>query len=233
MATTGIRKIRNMVDKVGEGDLSGAQDAFDAAVMARREAQMANYKTHLAQNAFQPPESHPGQDTGITGEPGEVDEDKAYDDAVAAATDAHAKGNVKKSKAIMKNASAKERQRRDNIKNWGKESVDEQRPSQKKIRKMSYVDQATQAHVDGDFKKRDAILKAGAAARKKKEAQNSEYVPQGDELDELTLTNPFKKKKTPEQRGALGSQPGYKLGKRTGHDETPVKTPASRIGRRD
>ena len=68
MATTGIRKIRNMVDKVGEGDLSGAQDAFDAAVMARREAQMANYKTHLAQNAFQP-------DTGITGAPEEVEEE--------------------------------------------------------------------------------------------------------------------------------------------------------------
>ena len=36
MATTGIRKIRNMVDKVGDGDLAGAQDAFDAAVVATR-----------------------------------------------------------------------------------------------------------------------------------------------------------------------------------------------------
>ena len=75
MATTGIRKIRNMVDKVGEGDLSGAQDAFDAAVMARREAQITNYKTHLAQNAFQPPEVNPGTDTGITGAPEEVEEE--------------------------------------------------------------------------------------------------------------------------------------------------------------
>ena len=48
MATTGIRKIRNMVDKVGDGDLAGAQDAFDAAVIARREAQIANYKTSIA-----------------------------------------------------------------------------------------------------------------------------------------------------------------------------------------
>ena len=122
MTTAGIRKIRNMVDKVGEGDLAGAQDAFDTAVMARREAQIKDYKTILAQNSFQPPESHPGQDTGITGAPDEVDEDKAYDKAVDDATMAHAAGNVKKSKAIMKNASAKERQRRDNIKNWGKES---------------------------------------------------------------------------------------------------------------
>ena len=75
MATTGIRKIKNMVDKVGEGDLAGAHDAFDAAVMARREAQVANYKTTIAQNSFQPPEPHPGSDTGITGEPGEVEEE--------------------------------------------------------------------------------------------------------------------------------------------------------------
>ena len=75
MATTGIRKIRNMVDKVGNGDLAGAQDAFDAAVMARREAQIANYKSTIAQNSFQPPESHPGSDTGITGVPEEVEEE--------------------------------------------------------------------------------------------------------------------------------------------------------------
>ena len=75
MATTGIRKIRNMVDKVGEGDLTAAQDAFDAAVMARREAEIANYKTSIAQNSFQPPEPHPGADTGITGDPAEVKEE--------------------------------------------------------------------------------------------------------------------------------------------------------------
>ena len=75
MATSGIRKIRNMVDKVGNGDLAGAQDAFDAAVMARREAQIANYKSTIAQNSFQPPESHPGSDTGITGAPEEVEEE--------------------------------------------------------------------------------------------------------------------------------------------------------------
>ena len=73
MATTGIRKVRNMVDKVGEGDLAGAQDAFDTAVVARREAQVANYKTTIAQNSFQPPEANPGQDTGITGAPSEVE----------------------------------------------------------------------------------------------------------------------------------------------------------------
>ena len=75
MATTGIRKIRNMVDKVGEGDLAGAESAFDAAIAARRQAQVSNYKTHLAQNSFQPPEPSPGHDTGITGAPEEVGEE--------------------------------------------------------------------------------------------------------------------------------------------------------------
>ena len=64
-----------MVDKVGDGDLAGAQDAFDAAVVARREAQMANYKTSIAQNSFQPPEPNPGEYTGITGHPAEVEEE--------------------------------------------------------------------------------------------------------------------------------------------------------------
>ena len=75
MATTGIRKIKNMVDKVGEGDLAAAHDAFDAAIMARREAEVANFKTNIAQNSFQPPEPHPGSDTGITGAPEEVKEE--------------------------------------------------------------------------------------------------------------------------------------------------------------
>ena len=75
MATTGIRKIKNMVDKVGEGDLAAAHDAFDAAIMARREAEVANFKTNIAQNSFQPPEPHPGSDTGITGAPEEVEEE--------------------------------------------------------------------------------------------------------------------------------------------------------------
>ena len=43
--------------------------------MARREAQIANYKTTIAQNSFQPPEPHPGSDTGITGAPEEVEEE--------------------------------------------------------------------------------------------------------------------------------------------------------------
>ena len=63
-----------MINKVGEGDFAAAEVAFDAALAARREDQVANYKTTIAQNSFQPPEPHPGQDTGITGAPAEVEE---------------------------------------------------------------------------------------------------------------------------------------------------------------
>ena len=63
-----------MINKVGEGDFAGAEVAFDAALEARREAQIANYKTTIAQNSFQPPEPNPGQDTGITGAPAEAEE---------------------------------------------------------------------------------------------------------------------------------------------------------------
>ena len=63
-----------MINRVGEGDFAAAEVAFDAAIQARREAQVANYKTNIAQNSFQPPEPHPGSDTGITGAPAEVEE---------------------------------------------------------------------------------------------------------------------------------------------------------------
>ncbi len=68
------KNIKRMVNRVGEGDFAGAEVAFDAAIQARREAQIANYKTNIAQNSFQPPEPNPGQDTGITGAPAEAEE---------------------------------------------------------------------------------------------------------------------------------------------------------------
>ena len=68
------KNIKRMVNKVGEGDFAAAEVAFDAAIQALREAQVANYKTAIAQNSFQPPEVSPGHDTGITGDPAEVEE---------------------------------------------------------------------------------------------------------------------------------------------------------------
>ena len=93
------KNIKRMINNVGEGDFAAAQVAFDAALVARRESQIANYKTTIAQNSFQPPEPHPGQDTGITGAPDEIGEALS---AVDQATMAHAKGDIAKSKAILK-----------------------------------------------------------------------------------------------------------------------------------
>ena len=75
MATTGIRKIRNMVDNVSDGDLASAADAFDAAVQDKVTAHIANYKSVVAQNSFELPEPTAGIDTGITGAPEEVEEE--------------------------------------------------------------------------------------------------------------------------------------------------------------
>ena len=63
-----------MINKVGDGDFAAAEVAFDAAIQAPRESKISNYKTNIAQNSFQPPETHPGQDTGITGAPAEAEE---------------------------------------------------------------------------------------------------------------------------------------------------------------
>ena len=68
------KNIKRMINRVGAGDFAAAEVAFDAAIQARREAQVANYKTNIAQNSFQPPEPNPGQDTGISGAPAEVEE---------------------------------------------------------------------------------------------------------------------------------------------------------------
>ena len=42
------KNIKRMINKVGDGDFAAAEVAFDAAVGARREAQIANYKTTIA-----------------------------------------------------------------------------------------------------------------------------------------------------------------------------------------
>ena len=73
--------VRDMVDAVTVGDLSAANDAFDTLVAAKREHSWANAKHDLARTAFEydtviAPEVDPTPvDTGITGDPAEVEED--------------------------------------------------------------------------------------------------------------------------------------------------------------
>ena len=114
--------LKKMIDNVADGDMVAAGDAFMAAADARRSEAWQQAKTDYAQRAFK--EVDLGQvtsgiDTGITGHPDEVDE---------------------------------------------------QRPSAAEVRKMSGVDQATQAHVSGNIEKRDAILKNRAKAKAKEKA---------------------------------------------------------------
>ena len=73
--------VRDMVDAVTVGDLSAANDAFDTLVAAKREHEWTNAKHDLARTAFEyetiiAPEVDPTPiDTGITGDPAEVEED--------------------------------------------------------------------------------------------------------------------------------------------------------------
>ena len=114
--------LKQMIDHVADGDMAAAGDAFMAAAEERRSDAWQQAKIDYAQRAFKEVDLgpvSPGQDTGITGHPDEVDE---------------------------------------------------QRPSAAEVRKMSGVDQATQAHVSGDIEKRDAILAARAKAKAKEKA---------------------------------------------------------------
>ena len=72
--------VRDMVDAVTAGDLSAANDAFDALVAAKRDHEWVNAKHDLARTAFEydtviAPEVDPTPvDTGITGDPAELEE---------------------------------------------------------------------------------------------------------------------------------------------------------------
>ena len=72
--------VRDMVDAVTAGDLSAAGDAFDTLVSAKRDHEWVNAKHDLARTAFEydtvvAPEVDPTPvDTGITGDPAELEE---------------------------------------------------------------------------------------------------------------------------------------------------------------
>ena len=72
------KSVKDMVDSITTGDLSAANDAFDAILTAKREAQWANNKQDFARTAFEPVAKPTGEpvDTGITGDPAEVEEEE-------------------------------------------------------------------------------------------------------------------------------------------------------------
>ncbi len=161
--------LRQMINNIAEGDMAAAGDAFMAAAESRRSDAWVQAKTDYAQRAFKEVDLGPvsaGQDTGIYGDPAEVDEAEKLS-GVDQATMAHVKGDIEKRDAILKNRAKHKAKERDAARAAAKKPVDEQRPSASEIRKMSGVDQATQAHVSGNIEKRDAILKTRAKAKAK------------------------------------------------------------------
>ena len=71
------KNLKNMIDDVADGDMAAAGDAFNAAADARRADTWKQAKIDYAQRAFKEVDLGPvsaGQDTGITGDPAEVED---------------------------------------------------------------------------------------------------------------------------------------------------------------
>ena len=69
--------LRQMINNIAEGDMAAAGDAFMAAAESRRSDAWVQAKTDYAQRAFKEVDLGPvsaGQDTGITGDPAEVED---------------------------------------------------------------------------------------------------------------------------------------------------------------
>ena len=72
------KNLKKMIDNVADGDMAAAGDAFMAAADARRGEAWQQAKIDYAQRAFTEIDLgpiSPGQDTGITGDPAEVEEE--------------------------------------------------------------------------------------------------------------------------------------------------------------
>ena len=71
------KSLRKMIDNVADGDMAAAGDAFNAAADAARADAWKQAKIDYAQRAFKEVDLGPvsaGQDTGITGDPAEVED---------------------------------------------------------------------------------------------------------------------------------------------------------------
>lgn len=82
-----MSEVKGMVDGIIAGDLTAATASFNAALDAKRTAEWENVKTHFANTAFETPEIEtvplPGEtagiDTGITGDPAELEAQEPVD----------------------------------------------------------------------------------------------------------------------------------------------------------
>ena len=71
------KNLKKMIDNVADGDMAAAGDAFMAAADSRRSDAWKQAKIDYAQNAFKEVDLGQvtsGVDTGITGDPAEVED---------------------------------------------------------------------------------------------------------------------------------------------------------------
>ena len=71
------KTVKDMVDSITTGDLSAANDAFDEILAAKRASGWEDAKKDYARTAFDTPVEEPTAepvDTGITGDPAELEE---------------------------------------------------------------------------------------------------------------------------------------------------------------
>ena len=72
------KNLKKMIDNVADGDMAAAGDAWNAAADARRADTWKQAKIDYAQTAFKEVDlgqETSGIDTGITGDPAEVEEE--------------------------------------------------------------------------------------------------------------------------------------------------------------
>ena len=98
------KNLKKMIDNVADGDMAAAGDAFNAAADARRQDAWKQAKIDYAQKAFKEIDlghETSGVDTGITGDPAEVEEEVEEVDEFIGAV---AKGVVGAAKVGFKGA---------------------------------------------------------------------------------------------------------------------------------
>jgi|TARA_Y100001949_G_scaffold153762_1_gene140903 hypothetical protein len=68
--------IQNVIKAISGGDNIAAQASFDQVMQMKTQDALSAQKLDMAGNMFTPPEPTAGIDTGITGDPAEVEEEE-------------------------------------------------------------------------------------------------------------------------------------------------------------
>ena len=72
---TGNGEIKAVIDAISGGNNVAAQSSFDQVMQTKLKTALDSKTVELAGNLFTPPEPTAGIDTGITGDPAEVEEE--------------------------------------------------------------------------------------------------------------------------------------------------------------